>query len=91
MDGKAQHYGLSQIVAEVFCKVLELPAIGAHDSFFDLGGDPMRCASLVIAVNQRFGCKLTLRQVQLAPPTVASLAALLAFAGIQADHSRAAG
>jgi hypothetical protein len=90
MDGKAQHYGLSQAVAEVFCTVLALPAIGSHDSFYELGGNSPLSAALVLALNQRFGCRLSLRQVLLAPPTVASVTALLAFAGIQADQSFAA-
>ena len=69
----------------LFCEILDLPAVAATDSFFDLGGSSMLSATLVLAINQRFGCRLTLRQVLQTPPTVLSLARLLEESGLSAS------
>ncbi|HTQ99106.1 MAG TPA: non-ribosomal peptide synthetase [Candidatus Acidoferrum sp.] len=72
---------LASEVASVFCQILEIPAIGANDSFFDLGGTSMLTATLVLSLNQRFATNLSLRQVLQTPPTVQQLTRLLEQAG----------
>lgn len=64
-------------VTRVFCEVLDVGCIGPYDSFFDAGGSSMLAATLVLALNQRLGCALTLRQALSAPPTVNSIVQLL--------------
>ncbi len=75
---------VSQLTS-LFCEILDLPAVAATDSFFDLGGSSMLSATLVLAINQRFGCRLTLRQVLQTPPTVLLLARLLEESGVSAS------
>lgn len=64
-------------VAAVFCEVLDLDAIGPCDSFLDMGGSSMLAATLILALNERLGASLTLRQALTTPPTVTSIVQLL--------------
>lgn len=54
--------------------------IGLCDNFFDLGGDSLRAASLIIDVEKHFGKKIRLNDFFVAP-TLAGLAALLRESG----------
>lgn len=73
--------GLQAQVARLFCSVLALDEIGPCDSFFDLGGNSMLSATLLLALNQHFGTQLSLREMLRSPPTVQRLACLLREAG----------
>ncbi|OLR93075.1 non-ribosomal peptide synthetase [Actinokineospora bangkokensis] len=66
-------------VAAVFAAVLSLPAVGAHDNFFALGGHSMAAMRLVGALRGEFGVDVSVREVFEAP-TVVGLAGVLAGA-----------
>lgn len=68
---------LDALVAAVFCEVLDIERIGPCDSFLDMGGSSMLAATLVLALNERLGAELTLRQALTTPPTVNSIVQLL--------------
>lgn len=68
---------LESQVAQVFCDVLDVKCIGPCDSFLDAGGSSMLAATLVLTLNERLGCALTLRQALHTPPTVNSILQLL--------------
>jgi len=61
-----------EALAEVWCEVLGLDRVGAHDHFFELGGDSLRGLRL-IAGARRAGLELTPRQL-FQHPTLAALA-----------------
>ena len=47
-----------KLVAELFAEVLGVERVGAHDNFFDLGGDSLRGAQFVTRVNAALGLGL---------------------------------
>jgi len=49
---------------------------GAHDNFFDVGGDSLKGVPLVARVNERFGLEIPVARF-FGAPTLASLAALI--------------
>ncbi|HEX5740662.1 MAG TPA: amino acid adenylation domain-containing protein, partial [Pilimelia sp.] len=69
-----------QMLCALMAGVLELPRVGPHDNFFDLGGHSLRAAALIAAVRETTGLDLPLRTV-FAAPTAAGLAAALADPG----------
>lgn len=73
-----QEDSLEARVAQVFCDVLDIDSIGPCDSFLDAGGSSMLAATLVLTLNERLGCTLTLRQALNTPPTVSSIIKLIA-------------
>ncbi|MET7640136.1 amino acid adenylation domain-containing protein [Streptomyces sp. NPDC005438] len=66
-EGEAQ-----QVLADLFAELLGLPSVGAHDSFFTLGGDSITSIQLVSAA-RRQGWVITPREV-FEQRTVAALA-----------------
>jgi amino acid adenylation domain-containing protein/FkbM family methyltransferase len=54
--------GIESDVAAVWQTVLGVPAIGVHDSFFDLGGDSIRAVALVGALREA-GFDISVRDV----------------------------
>ena len=64
---------LQALVADLFCEVLGLDAVGLHDNFFDLGGHSLRATQLAALVREWFQIELPLRQL-LMEPTVAAVA-----------------
>lgn len=76
-------------VARLFCSVLAIDLVGPCDSFFDLGGNSMLIATLLLALNQHFGTQLSLRAMLRSPPTVQRLATLLREAGASATVNAA--
>lgn len=64
---------LQQLVADLFCEVLGLQAVGLHDNFFDLGGHSLRATQLAALVREWFQIELPLRHLLL-EPTVAAVA-----------------
>ena len=57
-------------------RVLNLPQIGRHDSFFDLGGDSLLALSAVARLSEQFGKELPIREF-FDNPTVSRLAATI--------------
>ncbi|MGW6917450.1 amino acid adenylation domain-containing protein [Kitasatospora sp. NPDC054939] len=66
-------------LADLFAELLGLPAVGVHDSFFELGGDSIVAVHLVTRARAR-GLALTPREV-FRRRTVAALAAVARPAG----------
>lgn len=62
----------SDVLSTIFADVLELPEVGDHDNFFDLGGYSVPAVKLVNRVRSELGVELTIRDVFEAP-TVAEL------------------
>ncbi|MBM7788492.1 non-ribosomal peptide synthetase [Tenggerimyces flavus] len=86
-------------LADLFAQVLELPNVGIHDSFFELGGDSIVAVQLVTRARHA-GLALTPRQVfqrrtvaalaEVATTTVAALADIVPYALAQpTDEERA--
>jgi acyl carrier protein len=65
-----------QAVADIWAEVLEVPRVGAGDSFFALGGDSLLSLTVTARVNAAFALDLTPRDV-LAARTVRALADLV--------------
>jgi thioesterase domain-containing protein/acyl carrier protein len=60
----------------IWSEVLELPEVGVHDNFFDLGGHSLIGIQLLARIEERYGAKLPLKTL-FRFPTVAELAAAL--------------
>ncbi|ABG99591.1 non-ribosomal peptide synthetase (plasmid) [Rhodococcus jostii RHA1] len=67
-------------VANVFARILAVPAVGADDSFFDLGGDSLSATRVVAVINAEQGTSLGVREL-FDTPTVAALAQVVTDAG----------
>lgn len=72
-------------VAEMLADLLQLPAVGVHDSLFDLGGTSLTAMRLVVRIEQRYGVNIPLAEF-IATPTVAGLAARLRAGGAVAAY-----
>jgi len=66
-------------VGDIWAEVLELPAVGIHDRFFDLGGHSLLATRAVSRVNEAFGLSLPLRTI-FEKPSVAEFAEAIAQA-----------
>ncbi len=78
--GRAPRTPQEELMCGLFAEVLGLPAAGADDSFFDLGGDSITATRLTSRARAVLGAELTLRQV-FETPTAAGLARCVAAAG----------
>ncbi|MGW4437004.1 amino acid adenylation domain-containing protein [Streptomyces sp. NPDC004596] len=65
---------LERRIAGVWCEVLGLDEVGAEDNFFDAGGDSLRLTSVVAALRERLGLRVT-RLDMFGHPTVRAMAA----------------
>ncbi|WP_344820456.1 amino acid adenylation domain-containing protein [Actinoplanes cyaneus] len=72
--GRPPRGAAEERIAALFAEVLDLDAVGAQDSFFDLGGDSIAAMRLVSRARTA-GVDLRLRDL-VATPTVAALAVL---------------
>jgi len=86
---------------EIWREVLDVPQVGVHDNFFDLGGHSLLLLRVVSRLNEELGGKDLSRAVLFEHPTVAALAAVLEAtsapsatsspsAGVEAGQDRAA-
>ncbi|HSU14835.1 amino acid adenylation domain-containing protein, partial [Longimicrobium sp.] len=64
---------VEELLAVLWCEVLGVKRVGAHDDFFELGGHSLVAMLLVARVRDLFGVALPLRAV-FEGPTVAALA-----------------
>jgi amino acid adenylation domain-containing protein len=71
--GEAPRDGAEAKIADVWCELLHLPAVGRHDDFTMLGGDSLAIARLLDRVRSLFGVDVPVR-VFANDPTVAGLA-----------------
>lgn len=76
---------LEQLVADTFAAVLDLEPIGRHDSFFDLGGDSLLAAELMVRLARELGREAPLSAL-VAAETPASLAVELDPGAVTAGH-----
>jgi len=65
--------GLEETIARVWCEVLNLPRVDAHDDFFEIGGHSILAARTVARLRQALGRDVPLRLL-FESPTVAELA-----------------
>ncbi|RJE90832.1 amino acid adenylation domain-containing protein [Paenibacillus sp. 1011MAR3C5] len=70
-------------LAAIWRELLGTDAIGAKDSFFEIGGHSLKAASMVSRIAERFGLQVTLRDIFM-NPTLEVLASLLDNSGTQA-------
>ncbi|MBD0739955.1 hypothetical protein BGM09_11105 [Streptomyces sp. CBMA29] len=76
---------LERTVADAWATVLGIDRVGAHDDFFDLGGESLLAMQLITRLRTELGVSLSVRAFfDAGTPTVAVLAALV-------EESRAAG
>ncbi|HVR07532.1 MAG TPA: condensation domain-containing protein, partial [Thermoanaerobaculia bacterium] len=81
---------VEELLGEIWCDLLRLPAVAAHESFFDLGGHSLLATRAVSRVREVFGVEVPLRALFEAP-TLGELAARVAAAGKPAGGAAAAG
>ena len=75
---------IEAMVADLFAKVLGLPAVGVTDNFFDLGGHSLLAGRLLAQIHETTGRQIPLSAMFRAS-TVESLARMVAF-GSDLDH-----
>lgn len=79
VDGQPQVGPRDQVEVQLtllWQQVLEVPKIGIHDNFFDLGGHSLKAAQLFFLLEQVYGRRLPLATLFQAP-TIAELALVL--------------
>ncbi|HWB83273.1 MAG TPA: HAD-IIIC family phosphatase [Bryobacteraceae bacterium] len=70
----APRSSLERELVEMWAALLNLPAVGVHDSFFDLGGHSLLAVQLLSRVRRIYGVELSLEVVYSGEFTVAELA-----------------
>jgi FkbH-like protein len=74
-------------LAEMWARLLGLPAVGIHDNFFDLGGHSLLAVQLLSLIRQTFGVELSLKVVYSSDFTVAELAKAIELREIEGAGS----
>jgi amino acid adenylation domain-containing protein len=64
---------LESRLADLWRNLLELPAVGIHDNFFDIGGDSLRALALVVQLEKEWSVPLPTTAL-IEAPTIALLA-----------------
>lgn len=62
-----------EVIAAIWCEVLNLKSVGLHENFFELGGNSLLAGSMLARLRDRFETDLTIRAI-FAAPHIASLA-----------------
>ncbi|MFM0340186.1 non-ribosomal peptide synthetase [Paraburkholderia fungorum] len=81
LPGNAQEVAL----AEIFCKILDVPAVNADESFFDIGGHSLLAMRLVSQIRTTFRKRISMRDM-FDKPTVAALASIVFASSGAARH-----
>lgn len=76
---QAPRDGREETLARIWAEKLGLERVGAHDNYFNLGGDSVKAISLLAAVNRELGCGLKIPDLY-EHKTVAELARRIAQA-----------
>jgi amino acid adenylation domain-containing protein len=77
-DSDAPTTEIEEKLAELWSGVLGFPAAGAHDNFFDLGGNSLQAAHLFSEIKAVFGVRLPVTTL-ISAPTLAELGAVIAM------------
>ena len=80
-DNPIQH-----TISRAFEQVLDVEKVGQHANFFQLGGDSLSAANLLVIINEETGATLDVEDVFIAP-TVAELSELLMEHLVSRDSS----
>jgi acyl carrier protein len=64
---------LEEEISRIWLELLEVPRLGIHDDFFELGGDSLLAIEIRVRVRKALGAPLVPADVA-ATPTVASMA-----------------
>jgi len=75
-DFVAPRSELETAIAEVWSSLLGVRPIGAHDQYYELGGNSLLLAQIVMQLSQRFDVRISLQQV-LEAQTVAAQAEMV--------------
>lgn len=75
-DFVAPRSELETAIAEIWSSLLGVRPIGAHDQYYELGGNSLLLAQLVMQLSQRFDVRISLQQV-LEAQTVAAQAEMV--------------
>ncbi|MXM68599.1 hypothetical protein GR925_35615 [Streptomyces sp. HUCO-GS316] len=75
-----QEVDVAAVIAEIWCEVLEVPAVGDDDNFFDLGGHSLLLQMVRERIVRRTGKDIELIEF-FTHPTVRSLARRLVSEG----------
>jgi acyl carrier protein len=76
------------MIAAFFAEILELDAVGAHESFFALGGESLGAFRVLARIAKRCGVSLTFREF-FETPTVAETALRVVLLQELEEESRA--
>jgi thioesterase domain-containing protein/acyl carrier protein len=68
--------GVEERLAEIWCRALELEQVGLREDFFQLGGDSLCAAQVMVEIKRVFGVNLPLTALH-ESPTVEELAAAI--------------
>ncbi|MBX7435581.1 amino acid adenylation domain-containing protein, partial [Mycobacterium sp. Y57] len=68
------------LLAAIFARVLGIDRVGAHDSFFDLGGDSLTAMRAITTINTTFATNHTVRTL-FNTPTITTLASCVGQGG----------
>jgi len=80
---------VEETLASIWAEVLDLPLIGIHDNFFDLGGHSITAIRALSRIIHRSEIELSLRDF-FAAPTIAQMAELMAQRGPRPSPAPAA-
>ena len=64
---------LEELIASIWCEVLDLERVGIHDSFFDLGGHSLSAMKIVSRIRKSLQVDLPIRTL-FQTPTIAAIA-----------------
>jgi amino acid adenylation domain-containing protein len=75
-DYQAPQTPTQEIIASIWCRILDLNRVGLHDDFFQLGGHSLLATQVVSRLRETFKVEMSLRSL-FANPTVSALAEVI--------------